>query len=163
VKTSIFAATALTLAALCVSAEELSLAERAEAANRNREKKSDGSRVLTNDDLKKAKGNVIFLQSTPTPAPPAAEAPSSSAPGVVEGDIVRQIDEHRGRAVRLRGALEEGQRELAVSTADTRPAIEQRLRETLDELARTHEMIGTLSERMRQGIGAVPPSSEPVS
>jgi hypothetical protein len=164
VKTTLFVVIALAIAGRS-GAEEASLAERAQAANKNREKKADAGRVLTNEDLKKAKGNVIFLQSTPTPASAVTvDVPvQPAAVAVVEGDIVRQLDEHRGRAARLRGVVEEAQRELAVSTADTRPVIEQRLRDTLDELARTHEMIGTLSERMRQGVGAAPPSSEPVS
>jgi len=145
-------------AAAVVSSEEdtRSLAERAaEAASRAR-RKPTSDKVLTNDDLKKAKGNVIFLSATPTsPPPPVVVAPAREVPIVPLG----AMSEQREAAARVRGAIEEAQRQLADATPDQRIAIEQRLKSALDELARTHEAIGALSERARQG-GTTAQSSE---
>ena len=63
-------------------------------------------------------------------------------------------------AARLRGSIEEAQRQLAEATPEQRVAIEQRLTNALDELARAHEVIGALSERVRQGANTtVTPSN----
>jgi len=149
---------AAVLAAGLASSEEdtRSLAERAaEAASRARHKPSS-DKVLTNDDLKKAKGNVIFLSATPTPPPPAVVvAPAREVPVIPIG----ALSEQREAAARVRGAIEEGHRQLADATPEQRIAIEQRLKNALDELARTHEAIGALSERARQG-GTTASSSE---
>ncbi len=135
----------LLVADLVALAEESSLAERAEAINKtkDKEKKTPGSgRVLNNDDLKKAKGNVIYLPSTPTPAPTAPPL----GPALPDGDRTRALDEHQGRAVRLRSVLEEAQKELAGASPDKRRALEEKLQETLNELLQTQETIGKLKE-----------------
>ena len=138
-----------------------SLAERAEAATRNKPKPTTSGRtaVLTNEDLKKAKGNVIILIATPTPAPPPGTAVEGGTAAPLEfsfGAVVEQ----RERAARLRGSIEEAQRQLAEATPEQRVAIEQRLTNALDELARAHEAIGALSERVRQGANTtVTPSN----
>jgi hypothetical protein len=117
--------------------------------------------VLTNEDLKKAKGNVIILSATPTPAPsvPAAATGEGGAVAPLEfsfGAVVEQ----RERAARLRGSIEEAQRQLAEATPEQRVSIEQRLKTALDDLARAHEAIGALSERVRQGANTtVTPSN----
>jgi len=170
VRVLVLSAAALCLGSLWGAAEEqLSLAERAEAAkaaNGNRTKTSTG-RVLTNDDLKKAKGNVIFLSPSPTPPPLAHPSPVSAGLTPVSvsevlapSDLVRQLDENRGRALRLRAAVEQAQRDLVDAAPADRPAVEQRLREALDELMKTSETIGTLSERSRPS-GATPPEELP--
>ena len=71
-----------------------SLAERAEAARKQaeaagkgRDQKS-GGRVLNNEDLKKAKGNVIYLQ---TPAPPPAPARISSSSSAAPSDTASEV------------------------------------------------------------------------
>jgi hypothetical protein len=146
---------ALTLA-LCLvpgltwSAEEPSLAERAAEANKTRKQPASPEKILTNDDLKKAKGNVIFLAATPT-AVPTAEPVVPAIPDVSMG-------EQRERAARMRGSIEEAQRQLAESTPEQRTAILQRLKDALDELARAHEAIGALNERARQGAPHAPTS-----
>lgn len=148
---------AAVLAAGLVSSEEdtRSLAERAaEAASRARRKPST-EKVLTNDDLKRAKGNVIFLTATPTPPPtPVAVVPVREVPAFAPG----AISEQREAAARVRGAIEEAQRQLAAATPEQRAVIEQRLNSALDDLARTHEVIGALSERARQGATNAPSS-----
>jgi hypothetical protein len=150
---------------------ELSLAERAaaarklaEAQGRSRDSKN-GGRVLNNEDLKKAKGNVIYLQPAATNAPANTSSaahpsgPSASEPVVnvvkvpagASGDVIRELDESRGRAIRLRATIDETQRALAdAPPGDARTSLEERLRSTLNELLQTQEAIGVLSERMRQ-------------
>lgn len=157
---------ALLLLALLVSVpclafgddEPPSLAAIAEA-NRSRDKKA-GDRVLTNDDLKKAKGNVIFLQPTAAPAAPRrAEAPDGGA--APSGDLTRQLDESRGRALRLRAAVEAAQKDLAdAPEGEARTALQQQLRTTLDELLKTHEAIGALTERIKP-VGTGVPDPDP--
>jgi cell pole-organizing protein PopZ len=146
---------AVFLAARLASPEEdkRSLAERAEAA-RGKQKPPQG-KVLTNDDLKRAKGNVIFLSATATP-PPLAAAPTAAYREVPVS--TGSVGEQREQAARLRGSIEEAQKQLAEATPDQRTAIEQRLKNALDELARTHETIGALNERARVGASPVPPS-----
>ena len=159
---------AVVTAGLASSEEDTrSLAERAEAARTRRKPASPSSsreKVLTNEDLKRAKGNVIFLTATPAPpaeAAPAAIASSSPMPSapISSGSISTvAIVDQRQRAARLRGSIEEAQRQLAVATPEQRTALEQRLDSALDELLRAHEEIGALTERVRQGGNAVPPS-----
>jgi len=156
VRVALYVSFAAVLTAGVASSEEdtRSLAERAaEAASRARRKPSS-EKVLTNEDLKKAKGNVIFLSATPTSPPPPIAA-AREAPMLPLG----AVSEQREAAARVRGAIEEAQRQLADATPDQRIAIEQRLKSALDELARTHEAIGALSERARQG-GTTAQSSE---
>jgi hypothetical protein len=139
-----------------------SLAERAEAATRNKPKPTTNGRtaVLTNEDLKKAKGNVIILSATPTPAPPPGSAVEGGAASAPLEFSFGAVVEQRERAARLRGSIEEAQRQLAEATPEQRVAIEQRLTNALDELARAHEVIGALSERVRQGANTtVTPSN----
>jgi hypothetical protein len=143
-----FVSLAAVLIAGLVSSEEdtRSLAERAaEAASRARRKPSS-DKTLTNEDLKRAKGNVIFLSATPTTPPPVV-APSRDVPVVALG----ALSDQQVAGARLRGAIEEALRQLAESTPEQRAAIEQRVKNALDELARTHEAIGALTERARQG------------
>jgi len=143
------------LAARLASPEEdkRSLAERAEAARGSKKRSPD--KVLTNEDLKKAKGNVIILSATATPPPPAV---SVSAYREVVPVVTGTVGEQREQAARLRGSIEEAQRQLGEVTADQRMAIELRLKNALDELARTHETIGAMTERARLGASPVPPS-----
>jgi len=85
-----------------------SLASIAEATRNKDKKAAAGGRILTNDDLKKAKGNVIYLQATPAPVPPGGRLEASTSSHVAlpaAGDPVRQLDESRGRALRLRATL----------------------------------------------------------
>jgi hypothetical protein len=149
---------------------ELSLAERAEAAKKqadasNKDRKP-GGRVLNNEDLKKAKGNVIYLQAPASAASPRVSSssvlPSTTSPSEVpvvvtkvlvpaSSDLVRELDESRGRAMRLRTTIEDTQRALSEApSGEGRTALEERLRSTLNELLLTQEAIGVLSERMRQ-------------
>jgi hypothetical protein len=151
---------------------EPSLAERAEvakrqvaASNKGREQKPAG-RMLNNEDLKKAKGNVIYLKAPASAAPVAASAPVSASsassasdvavaitrsPVSASGDLVRELDESRGRAMRLRKTLDETQQALAGGPSpEYRTVLEERLRSTMNELMQTQETIGALSERMRQ-------------
>jgi hypothetical protein len=148
---------------------ELSLAERAEAAKRNADaaaKNNDrkpSGRILDNDDLKKAKGNVIYLQAPVSPATPlvtsssvlpaanpSVDVPVTRAPAA-SGDLLRELDENRGRAIRLRTSVEDAQKALSDAPAgEGRAALEERLRSMMSELLQTHEAIGVLLERMRQ-------------
>jgi hypothetical protein len=139
---------AVLIASLVASEEDTrSLAERAaEAASRARRKPAS-EKTLTNDDLKRAKGNVIFLSATPTAPPPAVAPPSRDVPIAALG----ALSDQQVAGARLRGAIEEGLRQLAESTPEQRAAIEQRVKNALDELARTHEAIGALTERARLG------------
>jgi hypothetical protein len=146
---------------------EPSLADRAAAASaKKRDQPSTGERkVLTNEDLKKAKGNVIYLPapaatSAPPPAP-AASTTSASDSGTAPptGDPIRQLDELRGRALRLRTTLDAAQKERTEATTDEqREALDQRIRDTVDELTRTYESIGALSEQLKTGAE---PAKEP--
>jgi hypothetical protein len=163
----------LTLAAFVLAAahgateeDTRSLAERAEAAAKSKKKPAPHDRVLTNEDLKKAKGNVIFLTATPAPvdaataqgaAPGSAAAPADPSSVAAASISTVAIVDQRQKAARLRGLIEEAQRQLAVATPEQRPALEQRLNDALDELGRVHEAIGALTERVRAGT-AVPPS-----
>jgi hypothetical protein len=166
---------------------ELSLAERAEAARKQAEAQGrsrdgkPGGRVLNNEDLKKAKGNVIYLQASPgsssgtsasasastNVAPPAAlpssatiDVPVAKVPPGAPADLIRELDESRGRAIRLRGTIDDTQRALTEASAGERPALEERLRSTLNELLQTQEAIGVLSERMRQSDPASGPKDK---
>ena len=132
--------------------DKRSLAERAEAA-RGRRKSPD--KVITNDDLKRAKGNVIILSATATPLPPAVVA--APAPRELPADH-GLLGEQRELAARLRGSIEEAHKQLSEATPDQRAAIELRLKNALDELGRTHEIIGAMSERARLGATHVPAS-----
>jgi hypothetical protein len=147
VKVAFVSLAAVLIASLVASEEDTrSLAERAaEAASRAR-RKPTSEKTLTNEDLKRAKGNVIFLSATPT-APPAVVAPSRDVPIAALG----ALSDQQVAGARLRGAIEEGLRQLAESTPEQRAAIEQRVKNALDELARTHEAIGALTERARLG------------
>ena len=162
-KSALFVSLAAVLAAAFVSAQEdtRSLAERAaEAASRARRSPTSTStpdKVLTNEDLKKAKGNVIFLSATPTPPP--TPLPVATAPRDFAVPPAGALGEQREAAARTRGIIEEAQRQLAESTPEQRTAIEQRLKAALDDLARAHEAIGALSERARHG-GTTAQSSE---
>jgi hypothetical protein len=155
---------------------EPSLAERAEAAKKNAEsaaaknknRKPSDPRILNNDDLKKAKGNVIYLHAPASVAPSRVTAdsplPADGAPaevpvarmsplpavGAPAGDLLRELDENRGRALRLRGNVEDAQKAWLDAAPEARPAVEERLRATMNELLQTHEAIGVLLERMRQ-------------
>jgi len=134
---------------------EPSLADRAQAASKNAKKPVSGQRVLTNDDLKKAKGNVIVLAATPASASTSTAVPADSHAGAPVADL--PLSDQRERAARLRGGIDEVERQLAESTAEQRPAILKRLNDALDELARVHEAIGALSERARQGAPTAAP------
>jgi hypothetical protein len=160
---------------------ELSLAERAEAARKQAEAqgktrdRKPGGRTLNNEDLKKAKGNVIYLQTPVPPAAPSA-APAGLLPALptsdpsvglgrvpagASGDLIRELDESRGRALRLRATVDDTQRALAeVPAGDDRTALEERLRSTLNELLQTQEAIGALTERMRQSDPASGPKDK---
>jgi hypothetical protein len=129
------------------SAEETSLADKAEVAARSRNKKTNTpspGQILTNEDLRHAKGNLIVLTATPSPA-------ATAAPAVAVLDL--PLADQRDRAARLRGAIDEVQRQLLESTADQRPALEQRFKGALDELVRVHEAIGAQIERARLAAG----------
>ena len=136
---------------LATPTPEPSLADRAQAASRTKKKPTGSERVLTNEDLKKAKGNVIVLAATPGPGPAAAP---ESRPGAAP-DLT--LSEQKERAARLRGGIDEVERQLADSTPEQRPAIVKRLNEALDELARAHEAIGALAERAKQGATTAAP------
>jgi hypothetical protein len=156
-------ASLLAVAGLLGSAEpELSLADRAAAAvAKKREQGTTELKVLTNEDLKKAKGNVIYLPapaatSAPAPSAPTA-APEVAVPITVTGDPIRQLDELRGRSQRLRTTLEAAQKERSEATTDEdRGALDKRIRDTVDELTRTYEAIGAVSERLKTAVEPAP-------
>jgi hypothetical protein len=155
-----------------VPTREPSLAERAEAVKRQAAAKDKGrdqkpaGRMLNNEDLKKAKGNVIYLKAPASPVPVVVSAapstPSMSdasdvpvaitkAPVGASGNMLRELDESRGRALRLRTTIDETQQALANGPSpEYRTVLEERLRSTMNELLQTQETIGALSERMRQ-------------
>jgi hypothetical protein len=117
-------------------AEEPSLAEIAEKTKKTRTKPAS-KKVLTNDDLKNAKGNVIVLPAEavpvatePTVAPSPAEGDASGAPLVPPGEIQGRIDELSGRIARLRKAVDEAQRE---ASGDPEPERRASLVRTIEE------------------------------
>lgn len=148
----------LTAIAISASGDEPSLGERAAASQRQheRDKKAVEGRVLNNEDLKHAKGNVIFLPAVP--APSADVQPSVPPAGAAE--MVRQLEESRAHAARLRASVEDAERALAASTpGQDREDTERRLRAALDELVEAHEAIGALLQRVRvAGTELHPPS-----
>lgn len=135
---------AFPLVGLTEDAQTLSLAERAERA---RERKGNAApKVLTNEDLRKARGTVIVLpEPEPAASPAAGPSPATTVAGRADPAVpventgaaaappddptaVREaIQEHAERAARYRKALQQAENELQVGgdrlTADRRAAL----------------------------------------
>jgi hypothetical protein len=162
---------ALPLAGLGEDEKTLSLAERAERA---RGKKGPAPKVLTNEDLRKARGTVIVLpepepSASPSASPTALPSASPVAVGVATntndktntvpaspGDAmaVREaLQEAKERAGRYRKALQDAENELRVGgdrlEADRRAALTKFLIDGRRELTRAEQALVELQARLQ--------------
>lgn len=133
---------------------EPSLAEQAERATKNnKKKKPSAGKVLTNEDLKKAKGNVIFLQETPAPSGSPAEGNQDTSGGVSATratQLQSQMDELGGRANRYRKAIADAQMEMPQASSDRRSALEMFIKDSEKELAKAEEAMTELEDKARR-------------
>ena len=158
---------ALPVAGLAEDEKTLSLAERAERA---RARKGAAPRVLTNEDLRKAKGTVIVLpepEPSASPTAPPSLAPAAVAPARTTSESTRTgpvapedavaareaIREATERAGRYRKALHDAENELRAGgdrlTADRRAALTRFLVDGRRELTRAELALAELQARLQ--------------
>jgi|RhiMetdeSRZDD1v2_1073273.scaffolds.fasta_scaffold132051_2 hypothetical protein len=152
--------------------DQRSLAERAEEARQKKAGKAP-SKVLTNKDLRNAKGTVIVLpepepssssstpgesRTTPTPAPAPSTAPSPAAASGSSGStpsdpvaVQAQVQELSDRIVRYRKALQDADAELRAGGAlsnERRAALTKFLEDGRKEVAQAEQALVELKARL---------------
>jgi hypothetical protein len=150
--------------------DQRSLAERAEEARQKKAGKAP-SKVLTNKDLRNAKGTVIVLpepepssssstpgesRTTPTPAPSATPSPAAASgpSGSTPSDPVAvqaQVQELSDRIVRYRKALQDADAELRAGGAlssERRAALTKFLEDGRKEVAQAEQALVELKARL---------------
>jgi len=163
-------AAGLAVPAVSLAQEKSSLAEQAEKTKKDREKKSKQSgtsspaKVLTNDDLRSAQGNVIVLGGVPassTTGTPAAGAAAAAAEPTDEetreqkrADLQAQLDAQADFIKRLRESADQMQGELNdlgnYVFGGRRAALAQIVEERQKQIAEAERAIADLEEQARR-------------
>jgi len=163
-------AAGLAVPAASLAQEKSSLAEQAEKTKKDREKKrkeagtSGAAKVLTNDDLRSAQGNVIVLGGVPatsatgTPAAgAAAEAKEPTDEEVREqkrADLQADLDVQADFIKRLRESVDQMQAELNDLSnymyGGRRGALAQIVEERQKQIAEAERAIADLEEQARR-------------
>jgi small-conductance mechanosensitive channel len=161
-------AAGLVVPAASLAQEKSTLAEVAEKTKKDREKKkagtSDAAKVLTNDDLRSAKGNVMVLGGVPassTTGTPAAGAAAAAAEPTDEelreqksADLQAQLDAQADFIKRLRESADQTQSELNdlgnYVFGGRRAALAQIVEERQKQIAEAERAIADLEEQARR-------------
>jgi hypothetical protein len=162
-------AAGLAVPAASLAQEKTTLAEQAEKTKKDREKKrkeagtTAPAKVLTNDDLRSAQGNVIVLggvaaSSTGTPAAgagaAAAEPTDEEAREQKRADLQAQLDAQADFIKRLRESADQMQSELNdlgnYVYGGRRAALAQIVEERQKQVAEAERAIADLEEQARR-------------
>jgi hypothetical protein len=167
----VLAASLAVPAAVLAQEKTTSLAEQAEKTKKDREKRKaagvpGSAKVITNDDLRSAQGNVIVLGGVPASAPapgapgtPAAAA-GATAPTDAElrdqkrADLQAQLDAQADLIKRLRESADQTQTELNdlgnYVFGGRRAALAQIVEERQKQVAEAERAIADLEEQARR-------------
>jgi hypothetical protein len=161
-------AAGLVVPAAALAQEKSTLAEQAEKTKKDREKKrkqagtSGPTKVLTNDDLRSAQGNVIVLGGVPASSATGAPAAGAAAAEPTDAetreqkraDLQAQLDAQADFIKRLRESADQTQSELNdlgnYVFGGRRAALAQIVEERQKQIAEAEQAIADLEEQARR-------------